>query len=862
MIENKRRTLLLYLVFISFALVLSFLLIFTMILIRYTHTERLLLEQADETYKERELYLKDYLDMAEKNLLSIRNSTFFNDYLASLNDSTQLENYLLAYASSRSDFMKIRYLDKEGYERIRIEKDSYGSLPYIKAKNLLQDKSDRYFFIDSHYKTLEKVWFSSIDLNEENNQLETPNKPTIRAILPLSIENSFAGILIINYFMDDFLASYANTAQFTLSLFNDKGYSIYYGFDSTQSEQRSWGNSLSNGYNIQNELSDNPLVYHLNLPIQDGINLAFEVKATYLQQERENQLREYLTIFIAILIASLILTFFITRFLSRSLLNFDQVQHLYDSLIDATSVAKIGFWELDSLTQELKCNDSLNHIFEFSKHPGKMSFSDFLSYLPTEDQDMVQKKFANSLQEKQDFSIIHRLNTPSGAYRYVEERGKHIFDRKGKYLKSIGSIYDMTDKYLSEQKFKLLLDNASDGIFILDLEGHLIAYSQKSLELLGYTPKEMQALLVFDWDKSLSSEEWLQTMDTMKQQPIELERTHMRKDGSIYTAYITANLVSIENHTYIYSSVRDISKQKELQKAVEDTNLRWQFAIEGNKDGLWDWNVDTDEVYFSPQWKAMLGFEEHEITNSLEEWKKRIHPDDLKQVFSDVDSYFAGKTSTYVNEHRVLCKDGSYKWIRDRGIVITRNSDHSPHRMIGTHTDISDYVAALDLIKKQTYIDELTQLHNRKSYNERIRELLEQYHRYQIPFSMIMLDIDYFKHINDTYGHSTGDVVLQRLAHLLTEISRKNDYLFRIGGEEFVFLLTATTGEKALLFAEKARIKIQNELQLSEIPNLGITISLGCTEVEERDNVDTLFHKADQAMYKAKAKGRNQVCSS
>ena len=132
-----------------------------------------------------------------------------------------------------------------------------------------------------------------------------------------------------------------------------------------------------------------------------------------------------------------------------------------------------------------------------------------------------------------------------------------------------------------------------------------------------------------------------------------------------------------------------IERIKESQEALKESEYRWKFAVEGNGDGLWDWNVSTNEVYFSIEWKRMLGFEEDEIHNHIDEWKNRIHPDDLPNVYRDLERYFRGEVATYINEHRVLCKDGHYKWIRDRGIVVTKDANDKPLRMIGTHTDIS-----------------------------------------------------------------------------------------------------------------------------------------------------------------------------
>ena len=131
----------------------------------------------------------------------------------------------------------------------------------------------------------------------------------------------------------------------------------------------------------------------------------------------------------------------------------------------------------------------------------------------------------------------------------------------------------------------------------------------------------------------------------------------------------------------------DLLKQKNL---LEDSEFRWKFAVEGSGDGLWDWNAQTNEVYFSPRWKKMLGFEEHEIKDSLEEWENRVHPDDLEQVYKDLTNHMEGKVESYQNEHRVLCKDGSYKWILDRGIIVQKDEEDNVLRVIGTHTDIDE----------------------------------------------------------------------------------------------------------------------------------------------------------------------------
>jgi diguanylate cyclase (GGDEF)-like protein/PAS domain S-box-containing protein len=123
---------------------------------------------------------------------------------------------------------------------------------------------------------------------------------------------------------------------------------------------------------------------------------------------------------------------------------------------------------------------------------------------------------------------------------------------------------------------------------------------------------------------------------------------------------------------------------------LKQSEFRWKFALEGTGDGLWDWNLPKKEVFFSKTWKAMLGYSEEDIGNGLEEWEKRVHPEDKPHVLQILQAHLEGKTPVYSSEHRLLCKTGGYKWILDRGLTVSRDSVGSPLRLIGLHTDITE----------------------------------------------------------------------------------------------------------------------------------------------------------------------------
>lgn len=127
-----------------------------------------------------------------------------------------------------------------------------------------------------------------------------------------------------------------------------------------------------------------------------------------------------------------------------------------------------------------------------------------------------------------------------------------------------------------------------------------------------------------------------------------------------------------------------------------ESEQRYSDAMNFAGHGVWDWNATTNEVYFSDQWKKMLGYEPDEIGNRIEEWSTRVHPDDFTQCLNELAALFSGQIEHYRNEHRMLCKDGTYKWILDQGGIMERNAQGVPLRIIGTHTDIDELRIALE----------------------------------------------------------------------------------------------------------------------------------------------------------------------
>lgn len=158
---------------------------------------------------------------------------------------------------------------------------------------------------------------------------------------------------------------------------------------------------------------------------------------------------------------------------------------------------------------------------------------------------------------------------------------------------------------------------------------------------------------------------------------------------------------------YVIASRIDITDRKHVELALAEAEMRWSSAITGANDGVWDWNLQTNKVFFSERWKNMLGFNHDEVADAPDEWQSRVHPDDLQRSLGLIKAHLAGETAFYYNEHRLRCKDGSYKWILARGKAFLDKAG-KPIRLSGSQTDVSDKkLAEAMIIDRTQQLDEI-----------------------------------------------------------------------------------------------------------------------------------------------------------
>lgn len=172
---------------------------------------------------------------------------------------------------------------------------------------------------------------------------------------------------------------------------------------------------------------------------------------------------------------------------------------------------------------------------------------------------------------------------------------------------------------------------------------------------------------------------------------------HIMKQLSILKGWFFVIITSVLLYHLI---VRNILTYQKIQRELNESEKRWKYALTGAKDGMWDWNILKNEVFFSESWKEILGYKDNEIKNTIEEWRNRLHPHDIERVTGDIEKHLSGRTSAYYSEQRLKTKNGNYKWILARGKVMDYTEGGKPARMIGTHTDISELKNLEETLRK------------------------------------------------------------------------------------------------------------------------------------------------------------------
>jgi diguanylate cyclase (GGDEF)-like protein/PAS domain S-box-containing protein len=393
-------------------------------------------------------------------------------------------------------------------------------------------------------------------------------------------------------------------------------------------------------------------------------------------------------------------------------------------------------------------------------------------------------------------------------------------------------------------------------------KGYVVTLAENAKELVVRVKEDAVDLVLLDIEMpEISGLDALQTLRdhfTAAELPIIMVTAKAQSDDIVKALDLGANdyLTKPIDFPVAVARIGTQLSHKHAQEALKESEERYALAARGSNDGLWDWNLSANVVHFSPRWKAMLGHQEGEIGDRPEEWFDRIHDADRERVKEEIAAHQKGLTPHFESEHRVLHKDGSFRWMLSRGVAVHDSSGRAS-RMAGSQTDITEGKVS----------DPLTGLPNRLLFIDRVGRLIRHTKRRKDQlFAVLFMDLDGFKMINDSMGHLIGDQLLLGVANRLEKCLRSTDTVARLGetftvarlgGDEFTVLLDDIKDPGD---AKRAADRMMKALAAPFIlggkevfTSVSIGIALSNSTYEEPDEI---LRDADTAMYRAKSLGK------
>jgi diguanylate cyclase (GGDEF)-like protein/PAS domain S-box-containing protein len=283
------------------------------------------------------------------------------------------------------------------------------------------------------------------------------------------------------------------------------------------------------------------------------------------------------------------------------------------------------------------------------------------------------------------------------------------------------------------------------------------------------------------------------------------------------------------------------------------------LAVEGAEDGFWYWDLKTGRGWFSDRWYIELGYRPGEIAPNITSWRAMIHPADRPRVNEQVRRYLKKEITRYDIDFRCKTKAGTYKWFRSRGQA-RWGADGEPLCIAGAISDISRRRAAEEKVRLLAYYDAVTHLPNRVELEQRARRAIELAVARQSRLAMMYIDIDRFKHINDSLGHMVGDDLLRAIGMRFRDVVQTQGTVALQGGDEFIVLLEGLTDAAGADRIARALLDALHEPCVSGPHRIHVSASIGISLFpDDARDVHELLRHADTAMFAAKDEGRHRI---
>lgn len=595
----------------------------------------------------------------------------------------------------------------------------------------------------------------------------------------------------------------------------------------------------------------------------------------------------------------------------------EELRELSERLTLATETGNIGIWNWNMKTNEIIWNDIMYRLYKLPKSTIP-TLDIWKKGISEEVLVEAERVFEKAVREKGIFDYVFKKVDEDNEIKYIHCIAKFtLTDDNEEYMVGvnwdISPIKKIEEKLRKESELQKILIDISNNYINIPLD-NVDKHINEAMARLGkYVNADRVYIFEYDFENNTTSNtyEWtgteisehidelqeLELVDLLKDWMETHKRGHyilIPKTDELPNSSLKENLLNqkiktiltvpmfsgskllgfigfdwVNNYHKVFDNERNllnvfsqivvnIMLRTKSEKDLIESKTRLDLALKGTQAGLWDWHIESGVVTFNERWAEMIGYKLSELKPRIETWIEFCHPDDLEESDRLLKAHFEGRTDEYRYEARMKHRDGHWIWVFDSGKVVEWDKEGKPVRMTGTHFDITERKEAVEKIKHMATHDYLTDLPTMNLAIDRGQIANENAIRNGKSTAYIFLDLDGFKAINDNYGHDVGDKLLKEVANRMKGVIRKTDTAARIGGDEFLIILSNINEKDEVIPIAKSLLSeiIQpifiNDLMVSVGVSIGISIF-----PDDSNNIQELIKKADIAMYKIKKTTKN-----
>ncbi len=400
------------------------------------------------------------------------------------------------------------------------------------------------------------------------------------------------------------------------------------------------------------------------------------------------------------------------HYLKNELYELVKTDHAIFDFIQETSLDGIWYWDLDKPEEEWMSQKFWSVLgYDYKVMPHKPSaWQDIIN---AEDLKLATELFIKHCENPEiPYDQTIRYTHKNGSIIWIRCRGLAIRNNEGKPIRMLGSHQNITEYVNKKQKLDkniALLSYtqkiAGIGSWELDIKTNEVFWTEELYNMYGFD-STLPPPPYTEHMKLFTPESWEQlssALNLTKEEgiPYEMELNTIRKDGSNGYMWVRgeAEFDLKGNISHIKGVAQDITERKLAAEKIRINEERWQFAIEGSGDGIWEWRPQEKKTFYSNRWLEMLGYKPEEFTDNDYEWSSRLHPDDIEFTFAEISQNLSGQTDSFNFEYRIKNKEGNYLWMLNRGKVVERNANGEAIRVVGSHSDISKLKQTEQIIK-------------------------------------------------------------------------------------------------------------------------------------------------------------------